>query len=380
MSATIRLCLAIGSALGLLVCAGCASSEVKHTAPAPPPPSAEVKPQRTFDYPHTLRNARQQTLRRKLVVALVRFAEDKALGDVPFGPEPNPEPATEAPEVQVNVNVDSPTAAPPPSRPPRRDTFNTRAREILKRELIESDAFVVVERDSILDILREIHFGQTKYVNPETSPEVGEIMSVQYLIEGSMGLNEDRSFKETIEPPPDYKDGGPSLFERILNPGRADVRERMRELNAARLRQAKQRQMQAHYPYGAYLSLYNVRTSQVEAEAFGIGANGLDAIRDAIEDLVDKCLDIPQPPRIAWVDGERVFIDLGQDDGVEVGRQYRYVSEGKVIRNTAGQVIGRDEQEGGILEITRVDALMSVGKITRRVTEPAVGDRIETAE
>ncbi len=59
---------------------------------------------------------------------------------------------------------------------------------------------------------------------------------------------------------------------------------------------------------------------------------------------------------------------------------YRYVTQGKVIRNSAGQVIGRDEQEGGVIEITRVELLMSVGKIVQRVADPNVGDRIETSE
>ncbi|HVP09780.1 MAG TPA: hypothetical protein VMV94_01180 [Phycisphaerae bacterium] len=50
---------------------------------------------------------------------------------------------------------------------------------------------------------------------------------------------------------------------------------------------------------------------------------------------------------------------------------------GPPVRNQAGQIIGSQDQEGGELEVTRVDRLMSVGKVTRRVADPVVGARTE---
>ncbi len=362
---------------------GCTSSEEarRSPAPAPPPPPDEPQVQRTYDYPHTAEQTRRQGLRRKLVVALVRFAEDQPVEDVPFGPKPEdeqPEDATATVELNVEIGGDAPSANPPTVARP--GALGQRSRHMLKRELLESDAFVVVERDGILDILRELQFGQSEYVNPETTPGLGEIMSVQYLLEGSIGRNEDRSFKETVDAVPDYEDRGPSLVERILNPDRASMRTRLRELHRLRVRKARLQQLQREYPYGVYLSLYNVRTSELAAEALGIGGTRQEAIMDAVEELVDECLDIPQPPRVAWVDEDRVFVDLGEDDDVEIGQRYRYVSLGSTIRNSAGQIIGRDEQEGGVIEITRVEPLMSVGTVVVRVTDPAVGDRVELAE
>ena len=132
-------------------------------------------------------------------------------------------------------------------------------------------------------------------------------------------------------------------------------------------------------PYSVYLSLYSVRTSEIVAEAAGIGKTPLDAARDAVEELVDACAKIAPPPRIAWIDGQRVFIDLGRDDGVVVGQRLRYMREGRPIRNAAGQVIGYDTQEGGILEITRIEPLMSIAHVVERVLDPQIGDPL-TAE
>lgn len=346
---------------------GCASG--RQHAPEAPPPPAKVEQRETYDYPHAVRQ-RPQALRRKLVLGLVRFVDDGPVADAPYGTTTAPAEAG-PPLVEINVGTN---AAPAGKEDPG---LSPRHRQILKRELLETGMFVVVERDRILDILREIQFGETRYVNPDTSPEIGEVMSVQYLVEGSIGLNGDRSYKDTFEGPPRYDERGPTLAERVLRSGRGGLRLRSEELREMRLRHAARVEMRARYPYGAYLSLYNVRTSEVAAEAYGIGGIPMEAIQDAVEELADRCREIPQPPRVAWVDGERIFVDLGETDGIKVGERLRYVGQGRPIRNAAGQVIGNDEHDGGVAEVTRVNALMSVGRVIEKTADPVVGDRVE---
>jgi hypothetical protein len=346
---------------------GCATGH--QDAPEAPPPPPKVEAKKTYDYPHAV-HQRPQTLRRKLVLGLVRFADDGPVADAPYGPATAPaEAGPPLVEVSIGTNV-APARKEDPGLSPRH-------REVLKRELLDTGMFVIVERDRILDILREIQFGETRYVNPDTNPEIGEVMSVQYLVEGSIGLNEDRSYKDTFEAPPRYDERGPTLAERVLRSGRDGLRLRSEELREMRLRHAARVEMRASYPYGVYLSLYNVRTSEVAAEAYGIGGTPLEAVRDAAEELADRCRAIPQPPRVAWVDGGRVFVDLGETDGIKVGQRLRYVGQGAPIRNAAGQVIGYDEHDGGVVEVTRVDALMSVGRVIEKGADPAVGDRVE---
>ena len=354
---------------------GCAEPSAEAEDPlAPPPPPQRVEAQRTYDYTHSVQQKSKSRLTRKLVVALVRFAEDRGIDDVPFGSESEPSPGAGATEIKVDVQVDG-------ARPVESERqplgMSHRAREILKHELLESESFVLVERERILDILREQRFGETRYVNPETSAEAGEVMSVQYLIEGSMGPNEDRTLKDTLPTPPSYLDGEPSLAERIFNPGKAAQRRRLKELNQLRRRQLIERKMRAENCMGVYLSLYDVRTSEIAVEAFGIGGNRLEAIRDGVEDLVDKCRDIPNPVLIAAVEGDRVYLDIGMEDHISVGQKLRYLTTGPVIRNAAGQVIGAQEEEGGELEVIRVDPLMSLAKVTLRVVDPVIGARVE---
>ncbi|MCZ6682127.1 MAG: hypothetical protein O7B26_03020, partial [Planctomycetota bacterium] len=70
----------------------------------------------------------------------------------------------------------------------------------------------------------------------------------------------------------------------------------------------------------------------------------------------------------------------GEQDHVSVGQRFRYLAPGPVVRNQAGQVIGSLDEEGGEIEILRVEELMSVAKVTRKVAEPVIGARVESLD
>ena len=361
-----------------VVVIGCGGPSLTTAGPAPPPPpSTGPEPVEVFDYSHSIHHAGDAKLTRKFVVALVRFAEDRPIDDVPYGTESKPEAPAGTTVMDVDVQVGGQRPVNPAKTPAM---MGSRAREMLKHELMESDSFVMVERERILDILREQKFGETRYVNPDTSPELGEVIAVQYLLEGSIGPNEDRTLKDTLPPPPSYANGEPSLAERILNPGKASARRRLKELSRLRRQQAIRQQKRQENPVGAYLSMYDVRTSEIVAEAFGIGGNSLEAIRDCVDELVNECLEIPNPIRIAAVDDDRVYLDIGTEDSISIGDRLRYLTPGPPVRNNAGQVIGSRDEEGGELEIIRVDRFMSVARVTQRVAAPVVGGRVETIE
>lgn len=363
--------LAFISLLGM----GCSESTTQGPEAPPPPPKVQ-KPEISYDYAHSVSAQRQHRISRKLVIALVRFGEDRPVEDVPYGveKEPKAEPGENGSRVEVDVQIGDRDSGGSEKQIPG---MNIRAREILKRELMETESFVLVERERILDILRELKFGQTRYVTPDAAPEMGEIMAVQYLLEGSIGLNEDLTFKNTREPPPDYKDGEPSLPDRVYGSSKAAQLQRARDLQRERRKQARMQEMQARNRYGVYLSLYDVRTSEIVAEAFGLGGTGALAIRDAVEDLLDKCMDLPNPARVAAVDGNTVYFNLGDADQVVVGQKLRYLNTGPVVRDQAGQIIGQQEEEGGEIEVRSVQHLMSIGEVTRKVSDPKVGDRVE---
>ena len=361
----------------------CSETQQERTAsPLPPPPPPRSTAQRTYDYTHTVRHPTKGKLARKFVVALVRFGADRPPDDpeVPYGLGPREEPGdVGAGATSVTVTVqNAPAIAVGPAELPL--DMSMRDRAMLKQELMESESFIVIERERVLDILREQNLGQTKYVNPETAPGIGQLMGVSYLIEASVGRNLDTTLKDTEAPPASYKEGDDTLLDKLFRSNEIDQRRRLVQIRRYAYEAMKKRAKQEQNRCGVYLSMYSVRTGELVADAFGIGPNSLFAIEDAVEDLVDECREIPNPPRIAAIEEGRIFLDVGENDHVTIGQRFRYLIPGREIRNAAGQVIGSTDEEGGELEVTRVEPLMSVAKVTREVSSPVVGGIVEPLE
>jgi TolB-like protein len=57
----------------------------------------------------------------------------------------------------------------------------------LRSMLVKTNAFIVVERDKMENILTEVGFQQTGCVSTECAVEVGKILNVQQMVTGSIG-------------------------------------------------------------------------------------------------------------------------------------------------------------------------------------------------
>jgi len=254
-------------------------------------------------------------------------------------------------------------------------------REILKNSLVNSDAFTLVERERILEILREINFGKTKYVDSQTAPADGQLYCVRYLIEGSLGFNEDKTLKGNLDATENYRDVSdydPATFN-IFGKQKLSRSQRAAALQELRKRRL-QRQAQRKFSVACYLSAYEVRTGRVKVSVMGLGTNGLEAINDAVEELIDELASKDDGLRVATASGNTVYIDIGSKGGVKVGETFQVIHLGKEIRNRNGLIIGYEETEVGEIEVTHVKELMSIAKILSKVGEIKRGDLVKPAK
>lgn len=363
----------------LLASAGCDKDNTEAISAPPPPPKGEMAPTRTYDYTQKALSNGRDTAGRKWTVAILRFGDTKEVEDVPFGSASQP--AAGGGQVNVNVKIgnDAPANPGPNQAAPM---VNKRAREALKHELVKSEAFVVVERERILEILREINFGKTKYVDPAGAPEEGELLSVRYLLEGSLGFNEDKTLKDTIDGGLTYKDGveyQPGLFDNIFNPGKVNREKMLAAIRKTQDERAKEN-LRRKYNIACYLSVYEVQTGMVTATVMGLGSNGTEAIQDAVEELIDELTRRPMPVRVAAVIGDKVYLDLGAGGGMKVGSRYQILHTGQVIRDKDGAVIGKDETEVAEVEVTEVQSLLSIAKVVGKAGDIVRGDTAKPAK
>lgn len=359
-------------AIAMIGCEPESTENADSLAPAPPP-AVEPDQIRQYDYSHKVIAKSQRRMGQYWTVAILRFGDTRPVKDVPFGSKEQKD-DDKSGEVNVKINIvgqDAKPASPSQDAP----MMNKRAREILKNSLVNSDAFTLVERERILEILREINFGKTKYVSPETAQSEGQLYCVRYLLEGSVGLNEDKTLKDTLDAKEDYRDAPDNIFgkNRRNNQQRALA---LRQLHQRRSQRLAQRKFRA----ACYLSAYEVRTGQVKVSVMGLGTNGLEAINDAVEELIEELADKDDGLRVAAVNENTVYLDIGSKGGIKVGETFQVVSLGKEIKNRHGQVIGYEETEAGEIKVTQVKELMSIAKVLRQAGKIKRGDLVKPAK
>lgn len=249
-----------------------------HVSPPPPPPPAETKPAPAVDYKHEVKKVQRD---RKPVIALLRPGDVVELHDyLPFGrgvgiTDVNPD-GTKSQTIIKDGTEDRRTFMPSP---------------FLTRELLATGEFIVVERERILEIARELALAKTQAVDPNTTPRPGRLIGVHYIIEAAY-----------------YPAGGLPADDPALIPVKREI----------------QRRRLAFDPRNAcvmYLTVYKVETGEVKAVACGADLQPLKAVQRAVEDLVDQLGEIVEPIKVAKVNPETgmAFLDVGSSAGVKAG-------------------------------------------------------------
>lgn len=274
------LCLAAACVVAAIVLAVPASVSLAdpkiQVAPPPPPPPAPARPPAAYDFKHEVRKVVRD---RKPVVALLRPGDVTQLADfMPFG---RGDTITDGRSVSI-LRIGQPDE--PVYMPPS-------VRQFLMRELLQTGEFVVIERERILEILRELAFARTGAVAPDTAPRPGRLIGVHYIVEGSF-----------------FGAGGLPLDDPALEGVKREIARRRLALDP---RQS----------CVMYLTVYKVETGEVKAVACGADFQALVAVRKAVEDLVDQLGEIVEPIKISQVDPRtgQALLDIGSEGGARPG-------------------------------------------------------------
>jgi len=276
---------AIASAVGvalMLSPASLSTAKKIDVAPPPPvPPEAKAKPSETFTYDHQVKKV---TRDRKPVVALLRPGDVVELAEwLPFGrgvgiTDTNPD-GTKSQTVIKTGREDARVFMP------------AQARRFLTRELLDTGEFVVIERERIMEIARELALAKTQAVDPMAAPRPGRLIGVHYILEGSFfpvgGLPADDPALEAIK-------REAAKHNRKIDPTQACV---------------------------MYITVIKVETGEVKAVACGADFQPAVAVKRAVEDLVDQLGQITEPIKVAKVNANTglALLDIGDQEGVKPG-------------------------------------------------------------
>ena len=183
--------------LVLVVCLiGCQPEGPSPSVIVPAAASEATSEQAQYHYDHGVLvndEGLSETMRQKYIVAIARSGDDKQV-DTPFG------------KGTVNIRTDElgvPLTATvnPPGKPSR---LSEPLRDQLLSLLVDSQMFTVIERENINAIIRELNFGESKYVNTNSQAEIGYLQGVKYIIDGAPAVNAEAMRSEPVNIPDDW--------------------------------------------------------------------------------------------------------------------------------------------------------------------------------
>jgi len=158
-----------------------------------PPPSARPKDGPEYDFVHKIRTGVDARflarMRQKYIVAVARVGDNKPVG-TPFVREDR----ITTTVTDKNGTAVTSTVVEGPGNP----GISRAGREQLVSQLVRTKCFTVLERDSVNDIVRELDFGETKYVSKESRAKIGNLEGVRYIVNGGFTANA----KARLAPPP----------------------------------------------------------------------------------------------------------------------------------------------------------------------------------
>lgn len=220
--------------------------------------------------------------------------------------------------------------------------------------LVQSGVYTVVERSQLDSVVKEMGLGSTGMIDASTAVEFGRLTGSDYTVVANIIGADVQFFNNML-----YKGHKAKVklnFKFIDNTtGVIKIAEVLEGSNTVT-------ELETMYP---------------DKDIMLSGA-----ANDVAKKVVERINELnPVTGTIISVSGNSVYVDLGSDMGVKVGQKYTIYREGKVlIHPVTKEILGVEEQNLGILEITEVKPNYSLGEIKKSRGAVTVGAMIKRAK
>lgn len=232
--------------------------------------------------------------------------------------------------------------------------------EMLITSLVNTGKFVVVERGSLKDILREQRLRKEGWLTPETAPLRKKLLGAQFLIRGAITEFTHR------------KAGGGAVFlfqgytlggaQYVATVG-MDIR--MYETTTGEILLSQE--VKGIARAGGLLVGGEIGEVKIGAGGFSetpLGEATREAIRKAVELITQKSLSTPWRGRVVKLEGTRVYINAGLDSNLRSGDTFVVYRLGEeLIDPETGLPLGREEERAGKIKVIEVKEKYSVAEI-----------------
>ena len=249
--------------------------------------------------------------------------------------------------------------------------------------LVRSGEFVVLERQQVEAVYDEWARGQSGAVTPESAMEIGRLLGAEYLITGeftNFNINERGGRLDTGRL-------GLNLGRVGASETRAESAMNARVISVTSWEIVAATQQDGNEVLGRGLSTEVLSTASRTEFNQTLADQALGPVVEKIvEDLLDQKDRIVSTgmagptvaPAIAGMGNDgSVYIDQGQNVGMEVGRRFNVLRVVDEIRDSAGNLLDQVTERVGVIEVSRVLSQSSIATVVEG--EVAEGDVLEPA-
>lgn len=219
------------------------------------------------------------------------------------------------------------------------------AADELATGLVRTGAFSVIERERLQTVLDEQSLGQSGAVDPSTAARIGEILGVQAIVTGSVTRFSMQTRSGGFGPlSASYSVADATLDLRVVDTNTAEIVAVAEGTGTKRFGGARYEDYDFQQSFDAGIAQEAVQPAVDEAIEELLGS------RERLAALAP----VPETGEVVGSSDGSIYIDRGENLGVEVGQRfevYRVVDE---IRDSDGNLLDTVTDRVGVVEVSRV--------------------------
>lgn len=219
------------------------------------------------------------------------------------------------------------------------------AADELATQLVQSGKFTVVERSRLESIMAEQKLGQSGAVSTGTAAEIGQLLGVQAIVTGSITqFSIDRKGGGIGPLSASYSEAESVMDVRLVDTSTGEILLATEGSGKKRFGGARFKDVNFQQNYDAGVAQEALRPAVEKT------VEEIEGLRSKLASIQPKA----PPGRIVGESGGNLYINRGENFGVETGQRfdvYRVVDE---IRDSQGELLDRVTEKVGVVEVTRV--------------------------
>lgn len=226
--------------------------------------------------------------------------------------------------------------------------------------LIQSGEFVVLERQTLSDVMDEQDLAQSGRMMKSKSAKTGKLTSSQILIKGTVTEFQAKS---------EGSSSGINMFGLKLGSKSGDAHVgmiiRLIDTTTGQVLDSKRVEGKAEsggFEFGLDLGGIDFGTDSFQNTPMGKATQM--AIDEAVEYISEKLRGVPFKGRIIQVKNEDIYLSAGTRNGSSVGDMFTVYSVGEeLVDPDTGEILGSEEEQIGSVEIFEVKEKYSKAKV-----------------